>query len=132
MLRFLLVRALKNYLKCIKLTMNIVVLSETSIIDRLSASVASTADNIAYYPLIEILPININSPPSDPKLVKIIINCCKILSINVALEFFSKKLFIELLNDEHSGIELINSTLFILNHLKISSKVCVLSTGCVY
>ena len=41
--------------------MNIVVLSETSIIDRLSASVASTADNIAYYPLIEILPININN-----------------------------------------------------------------------
>ena len=39
--------------------MNIVVLSETSIIDRLSASVAS--DNITYCPLVEILPININN-----------------------------------------------------------------------
>ena len=48
-----------------------------------------------------------NTPPSEPKLVKIIIICCKILSKNVALEFFSKFFFI-LLNVEHSGMELIN------------------------
>ena len=67
--------------------------------------------------------MNRNNPPSDPELEKIIINCCNILSIKVALKFFSKRFFFELLNGEVIGKELINSMLFFSNHLRISSNV---------